>query len=379
MSENQYKESYATRPRKRRENSLSEINFGDSRGRSLSTIEDKKYIKKMNRQTSKSKNKVWIIALITSLIPILAYRFGDSHTKDALEPFLFVSYKQENGRYGKGLNDILFVMYFMIVLTFLREFVMQVVLAPLSVLLETALRGKRMRFMEQAYSLLYYAIAGPAGLWIMSRMPELWYFRTAGFYEAYPHFDSSLELKLFYLLQAAFWAQQSVLLCLQVEKPRKDFHELVFHHIITMALIICSYRFHFQYMGLAVYVTMDISDFFLAMSKLSSYLDSKATPFVFTIFLFVWAYLRHYLNLKILWSVLTEFRTVGPFELSFADQQYKCWISQIITFVLIFALQIVNLYWFFLICRIGYRLAVEGAASDVRSDDEDENDDEDGE
>ena len=55
---------------------------------------------------------------------------------------------------------------------------------------------------------------------------------------------------------------------LGLEKRRKDFKELVGHHIITLALIFLSYRFHFTYMGIAVYITHDISDFFLAVGRL---------------------------------------------------------------------------------------------------------------
>jgi hypothetical protein len=51
-----------------------------------------------------------------------------------------------------------------------------------------------------------------------------------------------------------------------MEKPRKDFKELVGHHIVSLALIGLSYRFHFTYMGLGVFITHDISDFFLAVS-----------------------------------------------------------------------------------------------------------------
>lgn len=78
------------------------------------------------------------------------------------------------------------------------------------------------------------------------------------------------------------------------------------------------------------------------------------------------------MNLKILWSVLTEFRNVGEWELNWETQQYKCWISQPIVFILIFALQILNVYWLFLIFRILYRYAAGGVAEDERSDDEDE-------
>ncbi|GME77636.1 unnamed protein product [[Candida] boidinii] len=139
-----------------------------------------------------------------------------------------------------------------------------------------------------------------------------------------------------------------------------------------MALILTSYKFHFTWMGLAIYITMDISDFFLATSKTLNYLDSKLTVPFFIIFVGVWFYLRHWLNIEILWSVLTEFRTVGPFKLNFSTQQYKCWISQPIVFVLIFALQLVNAYWFFLILRILYRYVFYDVAKDDRSDSESE-------
>jgi acyl-CoA-dependent ceramide synthase len=82
----------------------------------------------------------------------------------------------------------------------------------------------------------------------------------------------------------------------------------------------------------------------------------------------VWGYLRHFINLKILYSILTEFATVGPFELNWETQQYKCWISQYITFALLAALQAVNLFWWFFICRIAYRFIVFKDADDDRSE-----------
>lgn len=248
---------------------------------------------------------------------------------------------------------------------------MQVILRPLAIKFGVQKKAKISRFMEQAYSIVYYGLSGPFGLYIMYHTP-LWYFNTTPFYEDFPHKNHIAMFKLFYLLQAAFWAQQSVVLSLQLEKPRKDFYELVFHHIVTIALIFLSYRFHFTWMGLAVYITMDVSDFFLATSKVLNYLDSSITGPFFLIFMIVWIYTRHYLNLRILYSVLTEFSQVGPFELNWETEQYKCWISQYITFGLLLALQLVNSYWLFLILRIAYRFLFGDPPKDDRSDDEDE-------
>jgi hypothetical protein len=168
-------------------------------------------------------------------------------------------------QYGKGRKDFAFVAFYTIVFTFTREFCMQRLIRPLAIRAGIKSRGKQARFMEQAYTAMYFAVFGPFGLWVMSRTP-VWYFNTAGMYEGFPHRSHEACFKTYYLLQAAYWAQQAIVLMLQLEKPRKDFKELVLHHIITLALIGLSYRFHFTYMGIAVYITHDISDFFLAVS-----------------------------------------------------------------------------------------------------------------
>jgi len=171
--------------------------------------------------------------------------------------------------YGKGARDFAFVSFYIIVLSFTREFVMQQFLRPIAILAGIKSRQKQSRFMEQFYTALYFGIFGPFGLYVMSRSP-VWYFDTVGMFEGFPHRSHEGIFKAYYLLQASYWAQQAIVLLLQLEKPRKDFKELVGHHIITLALIWCSYRFHFTYMGLAVYITHDISDFFLAVCHYKS-------------------------------------------------------------------------------------------------------------
>lgn len=322
-----------------------------------------------------------VLPLLLLLIPpTLFAASNDKSPANPLYGMLFSSYRiepeQEGGvvMYGKGKKDFLFVGYYMIVLSFVREFVMQQILEPLALWNGLKREGKIKRFMEQTYVIFYTGIVGPWGLAIMHHMP-LWYFETRPMYET-PHLSHELDFKLYYLLQAAFWGQQSVVLMLQLEKPRKDFKELVFHHIVTIALIFCSYRFHFTWIGLEIYITMDLSDLTLAISKTLNYLNHWFTAPFFVIFTCSWIYLRHYLNLRILWSVATEFRTVGDFTLNWETEQYKCWISQYITFGLLLALQLVNLYWLFLVLRIAYRLVFKEQLRDDRSDDDEEEEEE---
>ena len=169
-------------------------------------------------------------------------------------------------QYGKGPWDIAFVSFYTVVLSFTREFIMQELLRPLARYAGLKSRGKQARFMEQMYTAIYFAFLGPAGMFVMSRTP-VWYYNTAGMYEGFPHRTHEAYFKFYYLFQAAYWAQQAIVLVLGMEKPRKDFKELILHHIVSLALIGLSYRFHFTYMGLAVYITHDISDFFLAASS----------------------------------------------------------------------------------------------------------------
>ena len=112
-------------------------------------------------------------------------------------------------------------------------------------------------------------------------------------------------------------------------------------------------------------------------SKTLNYLDSPITVPYFSFFIGIWIYLRHYLNIVILASVILPwgaFTHVGSFTLDWETQQYKCWISQWITFALLAILQVINLLWLFFILRVAYNVVAKELVTDVRSDDEGETD-----
>lgn len=113
-------------------------------------------------------------------------------------------------------------------------------------------------------------------------------------------------------------------------------------------------------------------------SKTLNYMNSPLIVPYFALFIAIWTYLRHYINLVILYATLTKFRTVGPFELNWETQQYKCWISQYITFALLASLQSINMFWLFFIVRIAYNIAFAKVIQDVRSDDEESEEEKEG-
>ena len=112
-------------------------------------------------------------------------------------------------------------------------------------------------------------------------------------------------------------------------------------------------------------------------SKTLNYLSSPVTVPYFSLFMGIWVYLRHYLNILIIGSVILPwgaFSNVGSFTLNWETQQYKCWISQWITFALLVSLQALNMFWLFFVLRIAYNVAAAKVVADVRSDDEGDSD-----
>jgi acyl-CoA-dependent ceramide synthase len=250
-----------------------------------------------------SLKHTWVMPLVLLTIFLCLYAINPTPS-NPIHHFIFLSYEVpvEPGsppdtpiQYGKGKWDIAFVSFYIIVLSFTREFIMQKFLRPLARHSGLKSRAKQSRFMEQMYTAIYFGITGPCGLYVMSRTP-LWYFNTRAMYENFPHRTHEAVFKFYYLFQAAYWSQQAIVLLLGMEKPRKDFKELVGHHIVSLALIALSYRFHFTYMGLGVFITHDISDFFLAVSVPSQH---QVRPF-----------LRNYRRRK--HSIISTTRWWGP-------------------------------------------------------------------
>ncbi|GLB33906.1 putative TRAM, LAG1 and CLN8 homology domains containing protein [Lyophyllum shimeji] len=283
----------------------------------------------------------------------------------------------EDPRYAKTYLDLVFLAYHIVFFSLVRQLIAVKLCTPIARYFGLKREAKIDRFGEQGYALVYFAIFGAWGYRVMTQLPTYWY-QTEYFWIDYPHWDMIPELKRYYLMQMAYWCQQLIVLVLGLEKPRKDYWELVAHHLVTLWLVGWSYLLNLTRIGNAVYMSMDIPDTFLAFSKLLNYIQwERAKVVSFVIFILVWTYFRHYLNLKILWSVW--------FEIPLAPESSKTWNpaggawltswmpNQI--FAPLFLLQLLNLFWYYLMMRILYRAITTNKAEDERSDDEDEGED----
>lgn len=106
-----------------------------------------------------------------------------------------------------------------------------------------------------------------------------------------------------------------------------------------------------------------------------NYLDSPILPPYYALFMACWIYMRHYLNLRIIYALFTDFKTVGPYYLDWAAGYFKCEIAFYITLALLSALQALNIFWLVYIIRIAWRFVRYRATEDVRSEGEEDEDD----
>lgn len=115
-----------------------------------------------------------IIALVVALWA--AFEVGPLRSlvsSNPLAPLLFISYplsqdvqdgKDDVPRYGKGPLDLLFLAFYIVVFSFLRQSLMEYILRPFANSLGLKSESKVARFLEQSYAIVYFTASGSFGL-----------------------------------------------------------------------------------------------------------------------------------------------------------------------------------------------------------------------
>ncbi|KAF8197776.1 TLC domain-containing protein [Mycena galopus ATCC 62051] len=212
--------------------------------------------------------------------------------------------------YSKGPRDLALLTWLILLFSLLRLLFSHHVFPLLARRWGISKRAKVERFGEQGYQVVYFSVVGLWGIYNMLHSRTGW-FDTRAFWAAYPHTHLPGPLKAYYLTQIAYWLQQALVLGLGLEKRRSDHWELVIHHVVTVWMVTWSYMMNVTLLGNAVFVSMDIPDVLLAFSKMLNYLRLERAKVVsFAVFVVGWSYFRHYISIRILWSLRTEFGLV---------------------------------------------------------------------
>lgn len=101
-------------------------------------------------------------------------------------------------------------------------------------------------------------------------------------------------LKVVYIVALAYHAHS--LVCQLKYTHRPDFTTMMFHHVVTLALVVGSYTFNYVRIGATVMFTQDASDLVGYTDKMLADTKFKKTNIAVHLFLLpVWFYLRIYL------------------------------------------------------------------------------------
>ena len=338
----------------------------------------------------------------------LSYLFFPS-LRDRMSAFFALSYPSATvqGQYGQGARDLYLMVSFIVLFTAIRAFSLGYALMPLAGYCGIAKTKGRVRFAEQSYMMIYYAIYWSWGLALFLRdtpagvdsvdslLVSLW--------TGFPQLTLDTSMKLYYISQLAFWIQQ--IFVIHIEERRKDHYQMLTHHIITVSLLSGSYPYRQWRVGNAVLVCMDLVDFVFPLAKILRYLSLQtACDAAFAIFVVAWLVMRHFFYMAICWSIYAHVGEVtmpygiysivtgsrisedgGTNIMRSLFQPFMNPKAQTIAFNanirwlflgMLLALQCITIAWFVMICRVVMRVLRGQGADDTRSDGEDESCDE---
>ncbi|XP_023341568.1 ceramide synthase 6 isoform X2 [Eurytemora carolleeae] len=159
--------------------------------------------------------------------------------------------------------------------------------------LKVAINKKRLvrfnKFCETGWRWVLYLCAHLGGLFCLYDKPWVW--NTAHCWHGYPYHPIDLKIWWYYMLELSlywclFFTQFSDL-------KRKDFWQMLAHHVATLFLLMFSWTNHMHRMGSFVLFIHDFSDHWLELAKLAIYAKYEtACNVVFLVFTITWLYTR---------------------------------------------------------------------------------------
>ena len=176
----------------------------------------------------------------------------------------------------------------------------------------------------------------------------------------------------------------SLLCTIFTDVKRKDFLEQVIHHFATVSLIAFSYVCGYTRIGTLVMWCHDVSDIFLEGAKLCVYSKKNSLADLLFVGFGVVFFIRFLLS-QFFWKINFEFLSrlvYYPFWIVHTSWVKSMWIFSpfpgyyLFNFLLM-VLQVLHIFWFYLIVKMAFRLMSGNQVEDSRSDSEESDPEED--
>lgn len=191
-----------------------------------------------------------------------------------------------------------------------------------------------------------------------------------------------MEERFYYAMGGGFYAAGTLFLTM-FDARRSDFAEHFIHHVVTLGLIAMSYLYGYTRVGILVLALHDIGDIFLHGAKFIHYLGFAGwDTALFACFTASFYFTRLVMLPRIWWAVAVDtlFAVVKDPKIGNWAMFFQTYLVHWVFFVLFLGTLIVlHCFWFSLCLRMIYREVVVGIKisdeGDIRSDDEEEADD----
>ncbi|CAG5125927.1 unnamed protein product, partial [Candidula unifasciata] len=145
------------------------------------------------------------------------------------------------------------------------------------------------KFVESCWKGLFYFIIFWYGVYIHIDKP--WLYETIYAWKGWPHHHVSDDIYWYYMLEGAFYI--SLLFSLFSDHKRKDFVEMIIHHLATLLLMGMSWVNNFVRIGTLVLLVHDAVDSWLETAKVAKYIGChKICEKLFFIFMVMWVVTR---------------------------------------------------------------------------------------
>lgn len=221
------------------------------------------------------------------------------------------------------------------------------------------------KFCESMWKFAFYLWAFVFGFYYLSKTP--WFWDSREYWNKYPFHELSLEVYIHYMAEFGFYG--SLIFSQFFDVKRKDFVVMCIHHHVTVLLLTIAYVANMTRAGAIILLLHDAADIFLELAKMANYAKwQKLCNTFFLLFAVVFIVTRLIIYpIKSVRSVFYEsWEIIGPFRIwGFIN-------------LLLVTLQIMHIYWSYLIIRMVFKAFHKGKVSkDDRSDVDSSSDEED--
>ncbi|PAA58823.1 hypothetical protein BOX15_Mlig023378g3, partial [Macrostomum lignano] len=214
------------------------------------------------------------------------------------------------------------------------------------------------KFVESAWFIVYYCVALTCGAAVLLQQPYFWNTRLC--WLGWPYLHVTWPVRCYYIGQLGFYLAS--LYSIFHDVKRKDFFEMLVHHLVTVWLVAFSWCVNFVRIGALVLLLHDMVDPPLHLAKCLGYANKRpACDCVFFVFYIGWFVTR--LLLFPIWLIrsasMESWAELGPFGAYWAFNGCLC------------VLLVLHVVWFYFISRIAWQAVTHGQLQrDTRSESE---------